>query len=72
MIGEYQRYVEENEMLRSRHDALTYRCEKLDEECGLYDANREALMKFGNVSEERAREAAARGRHGWEKARKLV
>lgn len=71
-IIEYQRYVEENEMLRSRYDELVYKCEKLDEECGLYDRDREALMEFGNEAEERAREAEARSATAEEKAGKLV
>lgn len=41
---------------------LLSQCKKWERECLLYHQDREALMEFGNESDERAREAEARVR----------
>jgi len=49
--------VEENHRLALKCDKLVAQRCRLENECALYDKDREALMEFGNDADERAREA---------------
>ncbi|KAK7385339.1 hypothetical protein VNO78_31055 [Psophocarpus tetragonolobus] len=55
-----KRFVEENQKLAAESESLVEQCVKLDQECALYDHDREALMEFGNEADERAQVAQAR------------
>ncbi|KAL9286144.1 hypothetical protein AtEden1_Chr4g0282811 [Arabidopsis thaliana] len=57
-----KKFVEENQKLASECGNLLSQCKKLEKECLLYHQDRDALMEFGNESDERAREAEARVR----------
>lgn len=52
-----KKFVEENQRLATECERLLARCHQLENECALYDKDREALMEFGNDADERAREA---------------
>lgn len=56
-IMEYQRYVQENEALKSKCEGLSVKCELLREDCSLYERDREMLVEFGNEVAEQANEA---------------
>ncbi|RDX89415.1 hypothetical protein CR513_28863, partial [Mucuna pruriens] len=53
-------FVEENRRLAKECEKLLGHCRQLENECKLYDKDREALMEFGNDADERAREAQSR------------
>ena len=55
-----KKFVEENQRLATECERLLARCHQLENECALYDKDREALMEFGNDADERAREAQTR------------
>ncbi|KAK7282839.1 hypothetical protein RIF29_11924 [Crotalaria pallida] len=55
-----KKFVEENQRLASECESLLAKCHNLENECVLYDHDREALMEFGNDADERAREAQSR------------
>ncbi|XP_021864986.1 uncharacterized protein [Spinacia oleracea] len=55
-----KKFVEENQKLAAECANLVNQCSKLERECSLYDHDREALMEFGNESDERAKEAEIR------------
>ena len=55
-----KRFVEENQKLAAECESLVEQRVKLEQECALYDHDREALMEFGNDADERAREAQTR------------
>ncbi|CAN8246801.1 unnamed protein product [Cochlearia groenlandica] len=57
-----KKFVEENQKLASECGDLLSKCKKLERECLLYHQDRDALMEFGNESDERAREAEAKVR----------
>ncbi|EOA20988.1 hypothetical protein CARUB_v10001320mg [Capsella rubella] len=57
-----KKFVDENQKLASECGNLLSQCKKLEKECLLYHQDRDALMEFGNESDERAREAEARVR----------
>ncbi|ESW08281.1 hypothetical protein PHAVU_009G033700 [Phaseolus vulgaris] len=52
-----KKFVEENQRLAVECDKLVAQRCRLENECALYDKDREALMDFGNDADERAREA---------------
>ncbi|BAT78488.1 hypothetical protein LR48_Vigan04g194300 [Vigna angularis] len=52
-----KKFVEENHRLALECDKLVAQRCRLENECALYDKDREALMEFGNDADERAREA---------------
>ncbi|QCE15911.1 centlein [Vigna unguiculata] len=52
-----KKFVEENHRLALKCDKLVAQRCRLENECALYDKDREALMEFGNDADERAREA---------------
>ncbi|CAJ1974069.1 unnamed protein product [Sphenostylis stenocarpa] len=52
-----KKFVEENQRLAVECDKLVAQRCHLENECALYDKDREALMEFGNDADERAREA---------------
>ncbi|TKY74401.1 hypothetical protein E2542_SST03162 [Spatholobus suberectus] len=55
-----KKFVEENQKLAMECEKLLGYCQQLENECALYDKDREALMEFGNDADERAREAQSR------------
>ncbi|KAK9757648.1 hypothetical protein RND81_01G176600 [Saponaria officinalis] len=55
-----KKFVEENQKLASECKFLVGQCNKWEQECSLYDHDREALMEFGNEADERAKEAEIR------------
>ncbi|KAK9742656.1 hypothetical protein RND81_03G188900 [Saponaria officinalis] len=55
-----KKFVEENQKLASECKYLVAQCEKWEQECSLYDHDREALMEFGNEADQRAKEAESR------------
>ncbi|KAL5124918.1 hypothetical protein HKD37_02G005233 [Glycine soja] len=55
-----KRFVEENQKLAAECESLVEQRVKLEQECALYDHDREALMEFGNEADERAQEAHER------------
>ncbi|ESQ38666.1 hypothetical protein EUTSA_v10028816mg [Eutrema salsugineum] len=55
-----KKFVDENQKLAAECGNLLGQCKKLERECLLYHQDRDALMEFGNESDERAREAEAR------------
>ncbi|KFK32088.1 hypothetical protein AALP_AA6G197800 [Arabis alpina] len=57
-----KKFVDENQKLATECGNLLSQCKKWEKECFLYHQDREALMEFGNESDERAREAEARVR----------
>lgn len=59
-IMEYQRYVQDNEDLKSKCEGLSIKCELLSEDCSLYERDREMLVEFGHEAAEQANDANAR------------
>ncbi|CAN7008776.1 hypothetical protein IGI04_011113 [Brassica rapa subsp. trilocularis] len=57
-----KKFVEENQKLAEECGNLLRQCKKWERECLLYHQDRDALMEFGNESDERARDAEARVR----------
>ncbi|CAH2070818.1 unnamed protein product [Thlaspi arvense] len=57
-----KKFVDENQKLAAECGNLLGQCKKWERECLLYHQDRDALMEFGNESDERAREAEARVR----------
>ncbi|KAL1189871.1 hypothetical protein V5N11_026883 [Cardamine amara subsp. amara] len=57
-----KKFVDENQKLASECGNLLSQCKKWEKECMLYHQDRDALMEFGNESDERARDAEARVR----------
>ncbi|CAA7057809.1 unnamed protein product [Microthlaspi erraticum] len=57
-----KKFVDENQKLANECGNLLNQCKKLERECLLYHQDRDALMEFGNESDERAREAETRVR----------
>ncbi|KAL9228748.1 hypothetical protein vseg_004296 [Gypsophila vaccaria] len=55
-----KKFVEENQKLASECKFLVGQCNKWEQECSLYDHDREALMEFGNEADEKAKEAEIR------------
>uniref|UniRef100_A0A1J3FA03 Uncharacterized protein n=1 Tax=Noccaea caerulescens TaxID=107243 RepID=A0A1J3FA03_NOCCA len=55
-----KKFVDENQKLANECGNLLNQCKKLERECLLYHQDRDALMEFGNESDERAREAETR------------
>nr|VDC80829.1 unnamed protein product [Brassica rapa] len=55
-----KKFVEENQKLAEECGNLLRQCKKWERECLLYHQDRDALMEFGNESDERARDAEAR------------
>lgn len=55
-----KKFVEENQRLALECENLLAQCHNLENECAMYDHDREALMEFGNDADERAREAQSR------------
>ncbi|VVA91335.1 unnamed protein product [Arabis nemorensis] len=66
-----KKFVEENQRLAGECEDLVNQCKKWERECFLYHQDREALMDFGNESDERAREAESRVRELEEEVRKM-
>ncbi|CAA7032539.1 unnamed protein product [Microthlaspi erraticum] len=66
-----KKFVEENQKLAGECEGLVNQCRKWEKECLLYHQDREALMDFGNESDERAREAESRVRELEEQVRKM-
>ncbi|KAF8080334.1 hypothetical protein N665_0954s0009 [Sinapis alba] len=54
-----KKFVDENQKLATECGNLLRQCKKWERECLLYHQDRDALMEFGNESDERAREAEA-------------
>lgn len=52
-----KKFVEENKRVAMECEKLLGHCRQLENECALYEKDREALMEFGNDADERAREA---------------
>jgi len=52
-----KKFVEENQRLAGECNGLVAQRCQLENECVLYDKDREALMEFGNDADERARKA---------------
>ncbi|CAH2037675.1 unnamed protein product [Thlaspi arvense] len=67
-----KKFVEENQKLSGECDDLANQCKKWERECLLYHKDREALMDFGNETDERAREAESRVRELEEEVRKMT
>ncbi|XP_010421830.1 PREDICTED: uncharacterized protein LOC104707222 [Camelina sativa] len=57
-----KKFVDENQKLASECGNLLSQCKRLEKECLLYHKDRDALMEFGNESDESAREAEAKVR----------
>ncbi|XP_074272740.1 uncharacterized protein LOC141596464 [Silene latifolia] len=55
-----KKFVDENQKLASECKFLMDQCNKWEQECSLYDHDREKLMEFGNEADERAKEAEIR------------
>ncbi|KAL9234294.1 hypothetical protein vseg_009179 [Gypsophila vaccaria] len=55
-----KKFVEENQKLASECKYLVDQCNNWEQECSLYDHDREALMEFGNEADQRAKEAESR------------
>lgn len=55
-----KKFVEENQKLAKECESLLGQCRRWENECSLYDHDREALMDFGNEADERAKEAEVR------------
>ncbi|KAL2339954.1 hypothetical protein Fmac_007894 [Flemingia macrophylla] len=55
-----KKFVEENQVLAMECDKLVARCHHLENECTLYDKDRDALMEFGNDADQRAQVAQSR------------
>ncbi|ESQ35342.1 hypothetical protein EUTSA_v10008342mg [Eutrema salsugineum] len=66
-----KKFVEENQKLAGECEELVNQCKKWEKECFLYHQDREALMDFGNESDERAREAESRVRELEEEVSKM-
>ncbi|KAF8099268.1 hypothetical protein N665_0247s0047 [Sinapis alba] len=66
-----KKFVEENRKLSGECEDLAKQCKSWERECFLYHQDREALMEFGNESDERAREAESRVRELEEQVRTM-
>ncbi|XP_013584381.1 PREDICTED: golgin subfamily A member 6-like protein 22 [Brassica oleracea var. oleracea] len=66
-----KKFVEENRELSGECEDLVKQCKKWERECFLYHQDREALMDFGNESDERARESESRVRELEEQVRTM-
>lgn len=66
-----KKFVEENRKLSSECEDLVKQCKKWERECFLYHQDREALMDFGNESDERARESESKVRELEEQVRTM-
>ncbi|KAJ0257007.1 Uncharacterized protein HA466_0079500 [Hirschfeldia incana] len=66
-----KKFVEENRRLSGECEDLAKQCKSWERECFLYHQDREALMDFGNESEERAREGESRVRELEEQVRTM-
>ncbi|XP_077219535.1 uncharacterized protein LOC143853700 isoform X2 [Tasmannia lanceolata] len=67
-----KKYIKENQRLDSECVGLVSQCAKWENECLLYDRDREALMEFGNDAEERVKEAETRVLEAEERSRRLL
>ncbi|XP_077247003.1 uncharacterized protein LOC143886771 [Tasmannia lanceolata] len=67
-----KKYIEENKKLELECGKLISQCAKWENECLLYDRDREALMEFGNDAEERVKEAEIRALEAEESSRRLM
>lgn len=66
-----KKFVEENRKLSGECEVLAKQCKNWERECFLYQQDREALMDFGNESDERARDAESRARELEEQVRNM-
>ncbi|CAG7868918.1 unnamed protein product [Brassica rapa] len=66
-----KKFVEENGKLSGECEDLVKQCKKWERECFLYHQDREALMDFGNESDERARESESKVRELEEQVRTM-
>ncbi|KAG2323812.1 hypothetical protein Bca52824_006540 [Brassica carinata] len=66
-----KKFVEENRKLSGECEDLAKQCKNWERECFLYHQDREALMDFGNESDERAREGECRVRELEEQVRNM-
>lgn len=66
-----KKFVEENQKLALECANLLNQCKKWEEECSMYDCDREALMDFGNEADHRAQEAESQVRELEEELSKL-
>ncbi|KAL1203622.1 hypothetical protein V5N11_033479 [Cardamine amara subsp. amara] len=66
-----KKFVEENQKLAGECEELVNQCKKWERECFLYHQDREALMEFGNETDQRAKEAESRVRELEEEVRNM-